>query len=193
MRKVKLMLVALAALAAPLGAAPAVAQMVPVEAQPGPWSPDGVRDLSFPDTIGGYQRVSVNTYGGSNWAVGYNWREDDTLKGVITIYYIAARTSCPEELASSERALTKASPTAKKVTGGTTAGPRGRADVALHSGYSNTASFGGTERAIMSDIYLYCRPGAAYWIKARVTWPAGAPSDLPMILRAISFPAAATD
>jgi hypothetical protein len=195
MPEMKTLLAALALLALPVAAAPAAAQqMNEIEAPAGPWSPDGI-DVSFPDRIGEYARVSVTAYGKANWAVGYNLWRGGTLVSSITVYFITARQTCRKELEGSMGAIEHASPDALKLSDDTADSPSGRHGAALHARYKYSVPFGGQTLPVLSDVYVYCRPGSAYWVKARSTWPESgdASGGVATVLRAIHWPAETVD
>ncbi|MEZ0242958.1 MAG: hypothetical protein ACAH11_06250 [Sphingomonas sp.] len=169
MRNLKLLLAALAMLAAPLAAMPAAAQPQEIEAPEGPWSPDGV-DAVFPDEIGDYRRVSINSYGAANWSVGYNLWDGDVLVHSITVYLLTPRGTCQSEMSGSKTALERLNSGAMQLTDGTAAAPSGRPGAALHARYRLPNGFGSMTQAVLSDVYLFCPTGSRFWIKARSTW-----------------------
>ncbi|RYE02595.1 MAG: hypothetical protein EOP61_08050 [Sphingomonadales bacterium] len=193
MRGLKTMLIALAALIAPVAAT----AQTEITAAPGPWSPPSVA-VSFPETIGEYRRVRVTEFGPRNYGVGYVLERGGKRLNTLTVFvytYGEAR-DCREEFESARTSILKANPAATLRKSGMAASPRGTPGAALHASYAYTAKYAETQALpLTSDLYLYCKPGSQWFVKARTSWPASSDmsGEAATILRAINWPSEVTD
>lgn len=196
MRQFKIVLIAVAILFTP---AAAMAQTGPTKLNPpsGPWTAPNA-GVSFPEQIAEYRRVAVTEFDSRNHGVGYVLDRGGKRLNTITVfvYSLPGRPTCQQELDGSSASIKRSNPAALRYIGGTAASPRGKAGAALYSRYLYSADFGGeTAVKLTSDLYVYCKPGSEWIVKARTTWPATTDmsGEIAMILRAISWPATVAD
>jgi hypothetical protein len=151
----------------------------------------------FPETIGEYKRVSVTEFNSRNHGVGYALDRDGKRLNTVTLfaYVMAGNPTCQQEFDDSAASIMRANPAAVRISTGTAASPRGRTDAALHSRYVYTANYAGTTMPIASDLYVYCKPGTEWMVKARSSGPASTDmsQDTAMILRAVTWPSEIAD
>ncbi|MES2989499.1 MAG: hypothetical protein V4808_16510 [Pseudomonadota bacterium] len=185
------MLLALAAVIAP-ATTMAQTSSTRLNPPPGPWTLPGA-PVVFPERIGDYQRALINESSPRNHSVGYILQRDGKRLATITIYVYAldANPTCQQVFTDSAALIMRSTPTALRLTTGTAASPRGgKPDAALTSRFSYSTSFGGVpDRLVHSDLYLYCRPGSAWKIGARTSWPADTDmsGETARVLRAITW------
>ncbi|MEZ0242960.1 MAG: hypothetical protein ACAH11_06260 [Sphingomonas sp.] len=196
MHGLKTLLASLAAALFALTALPAMAQPREIEAV-GDWTPDGI-DVTFPDRIGEYERVRIVEYGPDDWSAGYTLIRNDKLVNAVTIYVYRTREgeSCDDEFRGSQQALTNANMGASLISESQAASPSGtRAGTARIARYSFKAKYDGVQQTVRSDLYLYCKPGTRWWVKARSTWPEREPmeNEPAMLMRAIVWPSNVAD
>jgi hypothetical protein len=196
MNGLKTVLAGFAAALFALTALPAMAQPHEIEAV-GPWTPPGV-DVTFPDRIGDYERARIVEYGPDDWSAGYTLIRDNKLVNAVTIYVYRTREgeSCDDEYRGSQQALTNANMGATLLSEDSAASPSGRrAGTARIARYGFKARYDGELQTVRSDLYLYCKPGTRWWVKARSTWPEREPMDNEpaMLMRAIEWPSSVAD
>lgn len=194
MRRLKTILIALAALLAP---AAAMAQPVKLNPPPGPWTAPNVA-VTFPEKIGEYQRISVTEFNAKNHGVGYILERNGERLNTITVfvYVLPDRPTCKEEFEASAASIVRANPTAKRLVTDAAASPRGTPRAALHASFAFSGAYAADQNVpLTSDLYVYCKPGSEWIVKARTSWPANTDMsrEAAMILRSINWSSEVTD
>lgn len=185
---------------APTPAMPSTAQEGPKELQvsPGSWTP-GDTGVTFPETVGEYERTRVVQYGTEDWSVGYNLYRGGKLASVVTVYLYSwpEAVPCDRMFEDTKAAVVNGRPGAVLADQDVVASPRGgQSRAARRARYSFTMEFGGgVQTPVHSDAYLYCKPDSRWRIKYRATWPAeiDRSDDAATILQAIGWPPAIAD
>lgn len=184
--------------AAALAAAPAAAQGPEVLPNAsGPWSPPET-GVSFPERFGDFQRTRIVRYKSADWSVGYDRILDGRKVGTVTIFlYQPANGACSTQFEDALQALAVSYSDASEVSRTAADSPEGgRPGSARRARHRMTAPFDRAARQVLSDTYVYCRPGSPWTIKYRSTWPVeqeDGGSAAPELVRGVDWPAAVAE
>ena len=168
----------------------------PTELPPvsGPWSPPGT-NTSFPERVGEFRRARIVRYGPADHSVAYDRIREERKIATTTVYVYkpSGGRPCSAQFDDGVAALKASYPQALETSRAAADSPKaGRPGVADRARFRTVGRFDQKEQELLSDLYVYCRPGSPWTIKYRSSWPVASRDQdggAPELMRSIGWPA----